>query len=79
MSEKEEIDMTGFLAANWLWLAVLAGIVAMHLSGHGCGAHGRGHRHTEKNNERAGSAHTDTPPPAPTDPSPEDRPARPTR
>jgi hypothetical protein len=37
--------MTRFLAANWVWIALVAGFVAMHRRGHGCGGHGH-HDHT---------------------------------
>lgn len=36
--------MIEFLAANWLWIAAIVFLVAMHRSGHGCGMHG-GHHH----------------------------------
>jgi hypothetical protein len=29
-----------FLAANWVWIAVIVLFVAMHRGGHGCGMHG---------------------------------------
>ena len=35
--------MTEFLAANWLWIALVVAMLAMHRHG-GCGMHGH-HRH----------------------------------
>jgi hypothetical protein len=32
--------MIQFLTANWLWIAAIVLLVAMHRSGHGCGMHG---------------------------------------
>ncbi|MFN0027092.1 MAG: DUF2933 domain-containing protein [Acidimicrobiales bacterium] len=35
--------MGEFLAANWVWILIMAVFLAMHLGGHGCGGHGRHH------------------------------------
>lgn len=38
--------MLGFLSANWIWIVLIVGMLAMHLThghgGHGGGGHGRG-------------------------------------
>jgi hypothetical protein len=53
-----------FLAANWLWIALVVFFVAMHRSGHGCGMHGNhgghaGHAgHTDEAGQ-TGHQHTD--------------------
>ncbi len=39
--------MIDFLAANWLWIAAIALMLAMHRGGHGCGMHGRHDRHAD--------------------------------
>ena len=43
--------MISFLAANWVWIVLIAAVLAMHRHG-GCGMHGGHHQHT--------SDHTDT-------------------
>ena len=53
--------MIEFLAANWLWMALLVFFVAMHRGGHGCGMHGGhgGHAgHTDESSE-TGHQHAD--------------------
>jgi len=39
--------MIDFLAANWLWIVLIAAFVALHRRGGGCGSHGShgGHGH----------------------------------
>lgn len=32
--------MIEFLTANWLWIVFIAGFVALHRGGGGCGSHG---------------------------------------
>ena len=46
--------MIEFLAANWLWIAVVVFFVAMHRGGHGCGMHG--HHHQDQSRQ-AGTEH----------------------
>lgn len=38
--------MTSFLAANWLWIAFIVAMSAMHR--HGCGMHGGHHDHASE-------------------------------
>ena len=67
MTKDEGAVVIEFLAANWLWIAVIMFFVAMHRGGHGCGMHGShgghasqpGHQHTDEDrpDERAGSDH----------------------
>ena len=40
--------MTNFLAANWLWIALIAAVIILHRSGHGCGMHGHQHDHSSE-------------------------------
>lgn len=53
--------MIDFLTANWIWIAALALLIAMHRGGHGCGMHGshsgHNHQHTDHGRpaERTGS------------------------
>ncbi len=46
--------MVEFLAANWVWILVVAVFIAMHRGGHGCGTHGRHHdrRHDGHRDDR---------------------------
>ena len=55
--------MIDFLTANWLWLAVPAVMVFMHLGGRGCGAHARHHRdrHTATDSTQSTHKHADPP------------------
>lgn len=44
--------MTQFLAANWLWIALIVAMFAMHRHG-GCGSHGHDHhRSAERGAEK---------------------------
>lgn len=53
--------MIEFLVANWIWVAAIALLIAMHRRGHGCGMHGshsgHNHQHTDQGRsaERTGS------------------------
>ena len=49
--------MTSFLAANWLWIAFIGAMFAMHRHGHGCGMHGGHHDHTPQSESEAEHAH----------------------
>lgn len=40
--------MIDFLAANWVWIAALALLIAMHRGGHGCGMHGSHSSHNHQ-------------------------------
>jgi hypothetical protein len=53
--------MIGFLASNWLWIALVMFFVAMHRGGHGCGIHGshRGHAGHADQAGQTGHQHTD--------------------
>ncbi len=45
--------MISFLAANWLWIALVVAFVAMHRGG-GCGmhgSHGHGHDHGQSDHD----------------------------
>ena len=50
--------MIRFLAANWLWIAVIVFFVAMHRSGHGCGMHGShgGHGDHQRDDHQHGGS-----------------------
>jgi hypothetical protein len=41
-----------WLASNWIWLALVIGMIAMHAFGHGHG----GHRHQRRTQEDDGEA-----------------------
>ena len=47
-----------FLAANWLWIALLAAIFVMSRGHGGCGMHGHGHHQDRSQNdpEHAGNS-----------------------
>lgn len=53
--------MIDFLAANWLWIALIVFFVAMHRGGHGCGMHGGhgGHAGRTDQTGQTGHQHTD--------------------
>ena len=54
--------MSGFLAANWLWIVLVVGMLAMHRRG-GCGMHGHDHSSHGRTHEQDGHGehvHDDT-------------------
>ncbi len=40
-----------WLASNWLWVALVAGFIALHWFGHGRHGHGGGHGHHSRSAE----------------------------
>lgn len=50
--------MTQFLAANWLWIALIVAMFAMHRGG-GCGSHGHGHGREQHRSAERGAGHAD--------------------
>lgn len=45
-----------WLASNWIWLALLIGMIAMHAFGHGHGGH-RHQRRAQEDDDEARHAH----------------------
>ena len=61
--------MIEFLAANWIWIVFVIGMIAMHRHG-GCGSHTHGHH---AKGESHGYKDSTPSPPAPVSESPGDR------